>query len=212
MSVAIGQKTMSFHYLQTIPDAAFNDNLHHNPSGLSVEHLLSPFKNKNVQIGAAVSVSMYQNENHEGIVQLNDKSNAYVSTNEDDCFYTYQAVFRYNFLAPNNIIRPYVQGQFGGATFFSTLTMNEGYEDVMDNKTTNHGTTWIGGWGGGIAVKICESLYLDTNLLYNYAGSTNYRNSPDSNAAAQYRVDLRNYQQSSKVNHFAFRLGMNIVF
>lgn len=212
LSFVVAQKGMTFHYLHTIPVGEFNEHLMHKPSGISFEFMASPFKDKKLQLGVNISVSMYQNEDYEGEVEIQSFQKAYVETNEDDCFYTYQAFVRYYLQAEQKLLRPYIQGQAGGATFFSTLSVLEDAEDAFDDKTRNHGTALLAGLGAGMAIKIFDSMYLDASLTYNSSSTTNYRTSPEQETKAQYRIDLSSHQQKTKVDHLALKLGMNIVF
>lgn len=207
-----GQRSLNFHYLHTIPLGEFEDNLMHRPSGIAFEYMISPLKNQKFQFGAAFSVSMYQNEDHSGDVSIDEYQKAYVETNEDDCFYTYQGIARYYITDPQKFIRPYVQGQIGGATFFSSLTLTEDSEEAFSADNRTHGSTLLTGLGGGMAIRLLDVLYLDASLTYNSSGQTTYRSSPESNPAAQYRLDLSSHQNTSKVNHLALKVGMNIVF
>ncbi len=211
MSIS-AQKSMNFQYLHTIPVGAFQDNLMHRPSGIAFEYLFSPAKVKSLQLGAAFSVSMYQNEDHSGEIAVSSSQSAYVATNEDDCFYTYQGIARYYLSDQESFLRPYIQGQLGGATFFSTLTLTEDPEEAFASDTRSHGTAWLAGLGGGLAFKVCDLFYLDASMTYNESSVTNYRTSPESNPGAQYRIDLQSHQNRSKVNHLALKLGMNMLF
>lgn len=206
------QRSINFQFAHTIPVGEFADNLMHRPNGVAFEYMFTPIKDKKFQLGASLQVSMYQNENHSGEVALTDSQNAYIETNEDDCFYTYQGMARYYITKEQALLRPYVQGQFGGATFFSSLSMIEDPEEAFEADSRTHGTTYLAGLGGGLAIRIFDTMYIDANLSYNTSGETNYRSSPESNPAAQYRIDLSSHQQTSKVNHMALKLGMNILF
>jgi hypothetical protein len=206
------QKSMNFQYLHTIPVGEFQDNLMHRPSGIAFEFMFSPTKVRNLQLGASFSVSMYQNEDHSGEIAISSTQNAYVATNEDDCFYTYQGIARYYLSNQGSRLRPYLQGQIGGATFFSTLSLTEDPEDAFVEDTRSHGSAFLGGAGVGIAIKIHDTFYLDTSLTYNESSVTNYRTSPESSPSAQYRIDLSSHQERSKVNHLAVKLGMNMLF
>ena len=206
------QKSLNFHYLHTIPVGEFKDNLMHRPSGIAFEYMFSPIKDKKLQIGASFSVSMYQNEDHTGEIALSSTEKAYVETNEDDCFYTYQGIARYYITDQSKFFRPYVQGQIGGATFFSSLTLTDDPEDAFVGETRTHGSTLLTGLGGGFAFKVYDTFFIDTSLTYNTSGQTNYRTSPESDTGAQYRIDLSSHQQKSRVNHLAFKLGLNMLF
>lgn len=206
------QKSMNFQYLHTIPIGEFQDNLMHRPSGIAFEYMMSPLKDKKLQIGASVSVSMYQNEDHTGEIAISSTENAYVETNEDDCFYTYQGVARYYFTEEQKFIRPYVQGLVGGATFFSSLSFTENPENAFDAETRTHGSTLLTGVGGGLAFRIFDGAYMDASLTYNASGQTTYRASPESDSSIQYRVDLGSHQNTSRVNHLALKIGLNMLF
>ncbi len=210
---AFAQKSFNFQVQHTVPLGDFQENLMHRPTGIAFEYLFGPLKNnKNLQIGAGLSVSMYQNEDHIGSVDTGNAQNAYIETNEDDCFYTYQGVVRYYVTDADKFIRPYVQGQVGGATFFSSLSLIEDPEDIYEPQTRTHGTAFLAGFGGGLAVRLMEGFYVDASVTYNETSETNYRTSPESIPNALYRVDLSNNQNRSKVNHLAIKLGMNMLF
>ena len=211
MSIS-AQKSMNFQYLHTIPVGDFQENLMHRPSGIAFEFMFSPTKVKNLQLGASLSVSMYQNENHSGDIAISSTQNAYVATNEDDCFYTYQGIGRYFLSNQQSRLRPYFQGQLGGATFFSTLSLTEDPEGAFTEDTRSHGTALLAGIGGGIAFKVYDAFYIDASMTYNESSVTNYRTSPESDIGAQYRIDLSSHQERSKVNHLALKLGMNMLF
>ena len=203
---------MNFQYLHTRPTGELQDNLMHRPSGIAFEYLFSPTKIENLQLGASISVSMYQNENHSGEIAISSTQDAYVATNEDDCFYTFQGIARFYLSDQQKLFRPYFQGQLGGATFFSTLTLTEDPEQAFSEENRSHGTAILAGLGGGIAIKVYDGFYLDANLVYNESSTTNYRTSPESDSGAQYRIDLSSHQERSKVNHLALKLGMNMLF
>ena len=207
------QRSMNFHYLHTIPVGEFQDNLMHRPGGIAVDFMMSPLKkDKKLHIGASFSVSMYQNEDHTGVIMLNSNEEAKIEINEDDCFFTYQGIARYYMTKQNSCIRPYLQAQVGGATFFSSLTPLEDYSETLESETRIHGTTFLTGLGGGLAIRIFDSLYFDANLIYNTSGQTTYRASPQSDPTIQYRVNLDSHRNTSKVNHLAMKLGVNMVF
>lgn len=210
---SFGQSGMSFHYLHTLPIGDYKENLLHNPSGLSLDYFKHPFENKKLQIGISASVSMYQNEDFEGDMNVSEFKRVYVKTNEDDCLYTYQGFIRYHLNDESHKLRPYVQTQLGGVTYFSTLTI---HEDLSDNNykgsNTNHGTTYLLGTGGGLSFFIYEALSIDLSVNYNKTGETTYRTSPDITKDVLYRIDLKRYMRTSKVDHIALKLGLNMIF
>ena len=124
-NLSFGQNSMSFHYVHAVPQGEYKDNLMHQPSGIAFEFMHGLKKIKNLQVGGAFNVSMYQNEDFEGTVDVSEFNSTYVETNEDDCYYTYQGIARYFLSNENSLIRPYVQAQAGGTTFFSTLTVEQ---------------------------------------------------------------------------------------
>lgn len=206
------QQAMNFQVLHTVPLGEFQENLMHRPTGISLEYLISPLKDKNLQVGASFSVSMYQNEDHQGSVDFGNSQNAIIETNEDDCFYTYQGIARYYAVDDTKLFRPYVQGQIGGATFFSSLSMLEDPEELYEAETRTHGTALLAGIGAGLAVKVFDGFYIDASVSYNESSTTTYRASPERIPNAQYRIDLSSHRERSKVNHVAVKMGMNMLF
>lgn len=209
---AFAQSGMSFHYLHAVPLGEYKSNLLHQPSGINFEYFTQPFQNNRLHIGAALSVSMYQNENHTGNVNVSEFRKAYVETNEDDCLYTFQGILRYYTAAEQSRLRPYLQAQAGGVSYFSTLSMNEDSEDMFEGKTSHHGTTWLLGSGIGLAVKMYDALFIDMSIAYNGSGKTSYRSSPESINGVSYKIDLKEYMETSKVNHLALKLGLYMIF
>lgn len=208
----IGQTTMSFHYVHAVPMGKYEQNLMHQPSGIAFEYMKGIDKIKNLQIGGSFNVSMYQNEDYEGQVNLSEPGSTYIETNEDDCYYIYQGIARYSITPEKAFLRPYIQGQVGGTTYFSTLSVMENSGSDLSGRTQNHGTTWLVGFAGGMQIRLFEGAAIDLSVGYNDSGNVEYRSSPDLQNSAQYRVDLRSHLQESKVKHLSLKLGIAMVF
>jgi len=210
--ICIGQTTMSFHYVHAVPIGEYEENLMHQPSGIAFEFMTGLNKIKNLQIGGSLNVSMYQNEDYEGEINLSEFRSTYAETNEDDCYYIYQGIARYFVTPEQAIIRPYIQGQAGGTTYFSTLSVSENSDEDLQGRTQNHGTTWLAGFAGGMQIRLFEGAAIDFSVGYNNSGNVKYRSSPELEDLPQYRIDLSNHMQESKVNHLSLKLGIAIVF
>lgn len=206
------QAGISFHYAHAIPLGEYKNQLNHQPNGMAFEYVGNVEKIKNLQLGGLFTVAMYQNEDHTGNVNYTETQSAYVETNEDDCYYIYQGLARYYLNRSQSKVRPYVQAQAGGISYFSTLAILQDEEKVFSGSTENHGTTWLVGLTGGLAFKIYDSLSLDLSMGYNDSGNVALRSSPEVEQVAQYRMDLNDHLVKSEVDHLSVKLGIMMHF
>jgi len=212
LTFSAAQTSMSFYYVQALPQGAYQDNLQHRPNGIALEFMREIKNVKHLQAGAIINVAMYQNEDFEGQADINQFQRAYVETNEDDCYYIYQGVLRYFLNDTKSNITPYVQVQAGGTTFFSNLAVTEAPDDSLESSSRHYGTTWLAGLTAGTLVYINEAISAQLSLGYNFSGNVQYRSSPELDNLALYRVSLDDHLEKSKVEHVSAQLGIFMSF
>ncbi len=209
---SISQSSMSFYYVHALPQGLYQDNLQHQPSGIALEYMRDIKQVNRLQLGGYINVAMYQNEDFEGQTNVSQFQRAYVETNEDDCYYIYQAVLRYFLNDTKSFMTPYVQLQAGGTTFFSNLAVTEAPGDSLESATRHHGTTWLAGLSAGTLVYINEAISAHLSMGYNFSGNTEYRSTPELDDLALYRVSLDEHLVESKVEHISVQVGFYMGF
>ena len=79
-------------------------------------------------------------------------------------------------------------------------------EDFEDD-TKFYGSSFSFGFGGGLAVRLCEHMALDLGVTKAYGLDTNYR-SVEKTAAADLKGDLDAGIKSSRTDFLNFKVGV----
>jgi len=168
------------------------------PMGMTVNFLKNNQKIKGLYYGVEVGVAMYAADKYE-----HDFNGKTIELNEEDCYLSYSAVMRYHF-RNQKILSPYVEGRAGGISYFSTLMSND---QDFDDQNKFYGSTFSYGFGGGVAISLCEQISLDLGLTKAFGLDTNYR-SVEKTAPADLKGDLDAGIKSSRTDFLNFKIGV----
>ena len=191
------QSTLGINFNMANPQGAYAENVTR-PMGVTINFLKGNQKLKGLYYGLEFGVSMYAGDEYDY-----DFQGKTIELSEEDCYLSYAAVVRYHF-RDKKILSPYVEGRVGGISYFSTLISNE---NDFEDQNKFYGSTFSYGFGGGIAVRLCEQMSLDIGLTKAYGLDTNYRS-----VASTDPVDLKGNLdagiKSSRTDYLNFKVGV----
>jgi len=198
---------VQFNYMQPLHEYGKNLESHH-PVGFGLSYMFKPTLFKRFYIGAQLGVSMYATDSYRESVRIEDEFED-IEINEEDCFFSYNAVGRY-YLIEGKRINPYMEARVGGLSFFSTKMTDEDYDEYYENSTTFYGTSIQLGLGGGLSVHVKDNLWIDLNVIYNRGGKTDYRNIGSSDI--EYRISPSTSKFESFTDNVNYSLGVQFGF
>lgn len=194
---------INFNYTQALK--SFDTNLEKNPMGISLNLFITPLKDKRFQLGAELGVAMYANDAFSMGIEEGELAGETFKIEEEDCFLSYHLNARY-YLHNNKLINPYMEARIGGMSFFSSQLTDEKYQDYFEDNTTFHGTSLIGGIGGGAVIRLGSRLAMDMSIIASTGTRAKYRSiEPD---AAELRRSLDYGQQESSIHNLNYKLGI----
>lgn len=197
LNILSAQSAFGFNFNVASPQGAYAENVTR-PMGVTVNFLKNNQKIKGLYYGVEVGVSMYAADKYD-----HDFEGKTIELSEEDCYLSYAAVVRYHF-RNQKILNPYVEGRVGGISYFSTLMSNE--KDFEDQNKF-YGSSFSYGFGGGVAVRLCEQISLDLGLTKAFGLDTNYR-SVEKTAPADLKGDLDAGIKSSRTDFLNFKIGV----
>ncbi len=162
-----------FNYTQALKE--YQENLHKNPKGLSVNMLYKHHKLPNFRFGLEGGVSMYANDSYTMSWEDESGETHFSEIDEEDCFFSYNANIKYFLVGDQKRVNPYLDARLGAVSFFSTRLSEDAPEALFDDKTHFHGTALMYGVGGGIVARIWQAISLDINVVANRGSHTDYR-------------------------------------
>jgi len=198
------QSTFGFNFNVASPQGDYAENVTR-PIGMTVNLLKNNQKFKGLYYGVEVGVAMYAADEYD--YDFNGKT---IKLSEEDCYLSYSAVVRYHFRNVSDlqerkkILNPYVEGRVGGISYFSTLMSNE---KSFGDQNKFYGSTLSYGFGGGLAISLCEQISLDLGLTKAFGLDTNYR-SVEKTAAADLKGNLDAGIKSSRTDFLNFKVGV----
>jgi len=191
------QSAFGFNFNVASPQGAYAEHVTR-PMGVTINFLKDNQKIKGLYYGVEVGVAMYAADEYE-----HEFEGKLIKLSEEDCYLSYAAVVRYHFRT-QKILNPYLEGRVGGISYFSTLLSNE--KDFEDQNKF-YGSTFSYGFGGGLAVRLCEQVSLDLGLTKAYGLDTNYR-SVEKTAPAELKGNLDAGIKSSRTDFLNFKVGV----
>ncbi len=191
------QSAFGFNFNIANPQGAYAENVTR-PMGVTINYLKDIQKLKGLYYGVEVGVAMYAADEYD-----HDFNGKTIKLSEEDCYLSYAAVVRYHF-RDQKIWNPYVEGRAGGISYFSTLLSNE---NDFEDQNKFYGSTFSYGFGGGIAVRLCEQVALDVGLAKAYGLDTNYR-SVEKTAPADLKGNLDAGIKSSRTDFLNVKIGV----
>ncbi len=191
------QSAFGFNFNMASPQGNYAENVTR-PMGVTINYLKNNQKIKGLYYGVEFGVAMYASDEYDY-----DYQGKTIELSEEDCYLSYAGVVRYHF-RDQKILNPYVEGRVGGISYFSTLMSNDiDFED--QNKF--YGSTFSYGFGGGVAVRLCEKVALDVGLTKAYGLNTNYR-SVEKTDLADLKGDLDAGVKSSRTDYLNLKVGV----
>lgn len=180
------------------------------PVGLYMGLIVPVTESGNILVGVDLGVSMYAGDSYTQEV-LVDNETYHVEVYEEDCFFHYTALIRYQPLS-DVYVNPYVEMRAGATSFFSTIMTDEEFTDYFDDQSKFHGTSVQTGLGGGIVINLekifnHEGLFaVDLGATYLMGSRTDYRNM--SLDADQPMKSLNDAKYESTTDNLNFRIGV----
>ena len=191
------QSALGINFNMASPQGAYAENVTR-PAGVTINFLKDNQKIKGLYYGIEFGVSMYAGDDYEY-----DFQGKTIELNEEYCYLSYAAVVRYHF-RDKKILNPYVEGRVGGISYFSTLMSSE---NDFEDQNKFYGSTLSYGFGGGVAVRLCEQMSLDLGLTKAYGLDTNYR-SVTSTDPQDLKGNLDAGIKSSRTDFLNFKVGV----
>lgn len=203
---------MNFFYDEALQD--YDKNLDSNPLGVSFVGLYN-IPNSRLSIGADIGVAMYYSDTYWEDLSERGHSEALAEVYEEDCYFTYNAIARYDmaYLGP---ITPYVEVKIGGASYFTSKDYNDFSGSNAPNSINSdfdvHGTSLKTGAGAGLVFNFgmmksepYRSLVsIDLGAIINNGTRTDYRSIRPSDTPI---ANSDNYY-NSKTNNVVYRVGV----
>lgn len=196
-SLASAQTMFGFNYNISNPTGDYAENVQL-PMGISINLLVANPKLKGLHYGIETGVSMYAGDSYD--YDFNGKT---IELSEEDCYLSYQGVARYHFRM-NKLVKPYVEGRIGGISYFSTLMADD--QNFKDDSRF-YGTSFTYGFGGGVAISLCEQMSLDLGVTRAHGLDTNYRSVTKTDPVAL-KSDLNAGIKSSRTDFLNFKIGV----
>ncbi len=185
------------------PQQEFKENINRLPAGISFD-VMKNIKESRLSIGGELGVAMFFDDEFEYELREEGYPNEFITLYEEDCYLSYAAVTRYRAFK-HAMFNPYLEGRFGGTSFFSTRMAVESSE-LFDDTTKFHGTSFNAGIGAGFQINFCQTpLSLDFAAIANSGTHTVYRSITDVDGGA---IRLSDGRVASKTNHINFRFGL----
>ena len=177
------------------------------PFGLSFNYLRS-LRQTRFSAGGEIGVAMYSSNDYTLSYQGRD-----ILVNEEDCFWTFHGVVRYDFVKTPRFIS-YVTAKLGMTTFFSSITAmeaNSTYPGTFDF----HGSAFNTGIGGGImfrpkkpTTQDAGGFWINLGATFHSGSETDYRYMPEGGPAVP--LDAGHYE--SLTHYMGYRLGFVFKF
>ena len=177
------------------------------PAGFSFNYLRSLVQTR-FAVGGEIGVAMYSSNDY----TLNYLGRD-VLVNEEDCFWTFHGVVRYDIVRTPRFIT-YVAAKLGVTTFFSSITAmeeNSTYPGTFDF----HGTAFNTGLGGGImfrpkkpTLENAGGFWINLGATFHSGSEADYRYMPEGGAAVP--LDAGHYE--SLTHYMGYRLGFVFKF
>lgn len=184
----------------------FNKNVAAVPAGISFNYLHG-FKDK-FSIGGELGIAMYANNQYD----YETSSGSTIRIDEEDCFWTLHADFRYYFYH-SPALKAYGQARMGMTTFFSSRMPLETTSEFKESFEF-HGTAFNVGVGGGMLLNFKQifkkepgTINLDLGVALHSGSSTDYRYMPEGSLSDT----LDDGVYKSVTNYIDYRIGLLFV-
>lgn len=185
------------------PQQEFKENINRLPTGISFD-FTKRVRDSRLSVGAELGVAMFFDDEFRYELGEEGHPGEFINLYEEDCYLNYAAVTRFNAFK-RAMFNPYLEGRFGGTSFFSTRMAVES-TPFFDDTTRFHGTSFNAGIGAGFQINFCQTpLSLDFAAIANSGTHAIYRSIQDTNGGA---IRLSDGHVASKTNHLNFRFGL----
>ena len=182
----------------------FNKNVEAVPAGISFNYLQG-LKNNKFSLGGELGIAMYANNQYD----FETASGKTITIDEEDCFWTLHADFRYYFYRIP-ALKAYGQTRVGMTTFFSSRTPMESTNEFKESFEF-HGTAFNMGIGGGMLLnfrqifkKEAGVINLDLGAAVHSGSTANYRYMPEGTLSDT----LDDGVYKSVTNYIDYRIGL----
>ena len=144
----LSQNSLGLNLKAYKPHGEFNQNITHNPIGLSFL-FLRQINEGRFSWGSELGIAMYYSDRYQYELVEEGYPGEFIKVAEEDCFWNLHLFGHYDFIA-TPAFKSYGELRMGITTFFSSRTAVNEYEDRFDNQFKFHGTAFNTGLGAGI--------------------------------------------------------------
>lgn len=192
------QSTLGINIKVYDPISQFKENINKAvPAGISINYLRSR-ENSRYSFGGEAGVAMYSSTDYE----LNYRGQN-VDVNEEDCFWTFHGVARYDLVRTEKFIS-YVEARAGLTTFFSS-TVAIHPDSSYPGEFSFHGSAFNTGLGGGLLFRVAERAWINAGANLHSGSKVNYRYIAESNSS----MTLTDGKYNSLTHYMGYRLGVS---
>ncbi len=208
------------------PLGEYAQNLNSLPFGLSLNGTYKIPKTR-LRVGLELGVAMYANEIYAYDLTQHGFADVSVAFDEEDCYFFYHATLRYP-LTNHRVFNVYTEAHAGLSSYFSDrragyiTSNNQSVDlaaveslDILQGKTTFHGTAFNTGIGGGITIdagalfdgKDDSGILIDCGVRFNNGSRALYRSMESS-------VVVSNSEEGfyrSNTSSIFYKLGVSLL-
>jgi hypothetical protein len=190
------QNILGLNFKVYTPISDFNKNVNRStPVGISFNYMRQPVESR-LSYGTELGIAMYSSNDY--VLPYNGQD---VKVNEEDCFWTFHGVLRYELYSTERFIT-YAEGRLGMTTFFSSTTATEANSDY-EGEFDFHGSAFNSGIGGGVLYRIGR-VWLNLGANFHSGTKARYRYMPESDQATSFQDG----QYQSLTHYVGYRFGV----